>query len=721
MVRLLCQLLVPFAARVRVRGPVPDKPPERLIVIANHQSFLDGVIIGLALPFDLTWIVHTTIAAKWYFRLFLRYIEHTVVDVTSPLAMKAVAQLIESGKPVAIFPEGRITVTGSLMKVYDGLAFLALRTGAQLLPVWVEGAVYSKATRHAPPFPQRWRAPVTLTFFPMETLPVQEARTGRERRRKASDHIRRRLEEMSVAAQPPSTVLEEFLNAVDLYGRKRPILSDIRFEEENYGQVLRGALALGRLTARYSGEGERVGVLMPNASPTAMLFLGLVAMRRVPAMLNYSAGVDGMRTACEAAMLRTIFTSRAFLERGKLTAKLEQLVAQLPQLRVIYLEDLRPQFGLADKLWLMLYALRSPRQAIQKSVMRPAQPDDPAVVLFTSGSEGKPKGVVLSHRNLLANVAQARAMVEFSHKDKFLTALPLFHSFGLTAGLIVPLLTGARVFLYPSPLHYRLVPEMAYDLECTVLFGTPTFLANYARFAHPYDFFSTRYVVAGAEKLTDAVRQTWIDKFGIRILEGYGVTECAPLISVNAPYFYRVGSVGRVVPGLETRLEPVEGIPRGGILHVKGPNVMLGYLRAEAPGKLELPSSVFGPGWYSTGDVAEFDEEASLHLVARLKRFAKVAGEMVSLEVAEQIALAASPTKAHAATAASDTRRGEVIVLFTEDRELHREQLIAAARELNLPVVAIARSVVAVDKLPRLGSGKVDYLLLKAMAQERAA
>jgi acyl-[acyl-carrier-protein]-phospholipid O-acyltransferase / long-chain-fatty-acid--[acyl-carrier-protein] ligase len=455
---------------------------------------------------------------------------------------------------------------------------------------------------------------------------------------------------------------------------------------------------------------------MPNASPTAMLLLGLMAQRRVPAMLNYSAGVDGMRTACEAATLKTVFTSRVFLEKGKLTAKLELLTAQLPQLRVIYLEDLRPQFGLGDKLWLVLWAMRAPR-----SVMIAARPDEAAVVLFTSGSEGKPKGVVLSHRNLLANVAQGRAMVEFSFKDKFLTALPLFHSFGLTAGLIIPLMTGARVFLYPSPLHYRLVPEMAYDLECTVLFGTPTFLANYAKFAHPYDFFATRYVVAGAEKLTDAVRQQWIDKFGIRILEGYGVTECAPLIAVNAPYFYRHGSVGRIVPGLEARLEHVDGIEHGGILHVKGPNVMLGYLRVEAPGKLEPPVSEFGPGWYSTGDVAEFDAEGSLHLLARLKRFAKIAGEMVSLEVAEQIALAASANKGHAASAAPDARRGESIVLFTEDRGLKREQLVAAARELGLAEVAIARMIVPVDKLPRLGSGKVDYLTLRTLAAERVS
>jgi acyl-[acyl-carrier-protein]-phospholipid O-acyltransferase / long-chain-fatty-acid--[acyl-carrier-protein] ligase len=240
MLRFFCRLIVSVFARITVRGPVPEQAPEKMIVIANHQSFLDGIILGLALPFDLTWIVHTTIAAQWHFKQFLKHVPHLVVDVTSPLAMKAVANLIEQGKPVAIFPEGRITVTGSLMKMYDGVAFLAMRTGAQLLPVWIEGAVHTKATRHKAPFPSRWRMPVTLTFFPLETLPVPVARTARERRRLTSDRIRRRLEEMSVASQPAATVFETFLDAVELYGRKRPILSDITFKEHSYGEILRG-------------------------------------------------------------------------------------------------------------------------------------------------------------------------------------------------------------------------------------------------------------------------------------------------------------------------------------------------------------------------------------------------------------------------------------------------------------------------------------------------
>jgi acyl-[acyl-carrier-protein]-phospholipid O-acyltransferase/long-chain-fatty-acid--[acyl-carrier-protein] ligase len=712
MTRQIFRLLLRLATRVAVAGHIPREIPDRLIVIANHQSFLDAILLALKLPFELTWIVHTTIAAKWYFRIVLNQVPHLVVDVANPLAMKSILQSIEEGRPVAIFPEGRITVTGSLMKVYDGLAFLVQRTGAQILPVHIDGAVYSYFTRHRKPFPRKLRPAIRMTFFPIEAIPEMSGRTARARRHKISDYVHRRLQYMQVASTPPSTLFDAFLDAIDLYGRHRPILEDIRFKEATYGEVLRGALALGRLASRFSSEGERVGVLMPNASPTAMLLFGLCAVRRVPAMLNYTAGPEGMQSALDAATIRVIFTSRTFIERAKLGDK----VAKLQGAQLIYLEDLRPQFGLLDKLWLILLALRFPR-----AVRRPVKPDDPAVVLFTSGSEGRPKGVVLSHRNVLINVAQARAMVEFSFKDKFLTALPVFHSYGLTAGLITPLVSGARVFLYPSPLHYRLVPEMAYDRECTVLFGTPTFLARYARFAHAYDFFSTRYVLSGAEKLSDQVRQTWMDKFGIRILEGYGVTECAPMIALNTPMANRAGTVGRIVPGLEHKIEPVEGIEKGGILHVKGDNVMLGYLRAEKPGVLEPPSSSFGPGWYSTGDIVEIDEDGFVRIAGRVKRFAKIAGEMISLEVVEQIASAASPNRAHASTTVASEKRGETIILFTEDPELRREHLAAAARERGLPELAAARQVLHIEKLPRLGSGKADYVQLKELARQRAA
>jgi acyl-CoA synthetase (AMP-forming)/AMP-acid ligase II len=303
----------------------------------------------------------------------------------------------------------------------------------------------------------------------------------------------------------------------------------------------------------------------------------------VPALLNYTAGLEAMQAASAGAEIRTIVTSRAFVEQAKLGDKL----AGLQGIQLIYLEDVREKIGLGDKLWLMLYAIHFPRTCEIKT-----SPEAAAVVLFTSGSEGKPKGVVLPHRAILANIAQIRAVIDFSVYDKVLNALPIFHSFGLTAGALLPVLNGASLFLYPSPLHYRVIPELAYDRGCTVLFGTSTFLANYAKFANPYDFYRLRYVVAGAEKLSESVRSQWFEKFGLRIFEGYGATETAPVLAVNTPMAYKTGTVGNLLPGIEHRLVPVPGIANGGILHVRGPNVMAGYLKSDQPGVLQPPISV---------------------------------------------------------------------------------------------------------------------------------
>jgi acyl-[acyl-carrier-protein]-phospholipid O-acyltransferase/long-chain-fatty-acid--[acyl-carrier-protein] ligase len=442
--------------------------------------------------------------------------------------------------------------------------------------------------------------------------------------------------------------------------------------------------------------------------PTVGLIFGLTARRRIPAMLNYTAGVEAMQAAIAAAEIRTIVTSRAFVEQAKLADKL----AGLSGVQLVYLEDVRERIGLADKLWLIAYAIHFPR-----AFALPASPEEAAVVLFTSGSEGKPKGVVLPHRAILANIAQIRSVIDFSVYDKVLNALPIFHSFGLTAGALLPVLSGASLFLYPSPLHYRVIPELAYDRGCTILFGTSTFLANYAKFANPYDFYRLRYVVAGAEKLSEAVRATWFEKFGVRIFEGYGATETAPVLAVNTPMAYKTGTVGNLLPGIEYKLLPVPGIERGGILHVRGPNVMAGYLKADRPGEMQPPVSEAGDGWYETGDVVELDEDGFVKIVGRVKRFAKIAGEMVSLEVVEKLAIATSPAMVHAASSQPDPAKGEALVLFTTDGDLSRELLAAKARETGVPELAVPRKIHRVEALPLLGTGKVDYVTLKRLAE----
>lgn len=703
----LVRALVRLLYRVEVRGAIGSA--ERMLIVANHQSFLDGLLLGLFLPVSPTYLIHSTIADKWYFRFALRAVRYRVVDTTKPIALKTMVQIVESGEPVVIFPEGRITVTGSQMKVYDGPAFVAARTGCTVVPVHIEGAVYTPFSRMSGDFPRKLFPRITLTIHPGVHLPMPEAARARDRRRLASEGLRRILQESAYKARRRTALFDALLDAIALHGRGRRVLEDINsnFSPVTLGTVLKASLALGRLVARHSTPGEYVGVLMPNANATVYLLFGMASTGRVPAMLNFTAGALGLQNACEVARIRLVLTSRAFLEK----ANLADVVSRLRGVNVVYLEDLRAQFSAADKLWLVAWALRNPR-----AVRHPVRPEDAAVVMFTSGSEGLPKGVVLSHDSILANVAQINAAVPFSPSEKFLSALPLFHAFGITAGVVLPLLKGCRVVLYPSPLHYRTVPEFVYDHDCTVLFTTNTFLAKYAKAAHVYDFYNLRYLVVGAEKLTEDVQRLCFDKFGLRALEGYGATECSPVIAVNTPLANRAGSVGELLPGIEHRIAPVPGLP-GGVLHVRGDNVMLGYLKHDRPGEIQPAESEFGPRWYSTGDVVSIDD-GYVRIQARLKRFAKVAGEMVSLELVERIAAEAQPASLHAAATYRDPVRGDAVVVFTEDARLDRDALKIAARRLGAPEIALPRRIVALPKLPLLGNGKKDYVALARLADE---
>ena len=708
LIKALLRALSSLLFRVRVNGH-PPASTGRLLIVANHESFLDGLLLGLFLPLDPVFVVHTGVVRNPAFRLLLSLVDYLAVDPTSPMAMKKVIRLLEDGRPVVIFPEGRITTTGSLMKTYDGPAFVAAKTGATILPVRIDGAARTYFSRLAAHVPRRLFPRISLSILPTTHIPMPVAPTARDRRRRAGEAMRRLMQEMIFATRPDQTLFTTLLDAADIQGHSHSLVEDLKQIEYSYRDLIKMALALGRRVARESEHGEKVGLLLPNLAPTLGLIFGLSAHGRTAAMLNYTAGVEGMQAAITAARIRCIVTSRAFVEQAKLGDKLPALQG----VRLIYLEDLRATMRFTDTLWLLLWALPFPRLAVPAG-----SPEDAAVVLFTSGSEGKPKGVVLSHRALLANVAQIRAVVDFSIDDKILNALPLFHSFGLTAGGLLPVLSGARVFLYPSPLHYRVIPELAYDRNCTVLLGTSTFLGNYAKFAHPYDFYRLRYVIAGAEKLATPVRDLWFEKFGIRIFEGYGATETAPVLAVNTPMAFRSGTVGQFLPGIQYQLVTVPGITSGGMLHVKGPNLMSGYLRFENPGVLQPPASPAGDGWYETGDVVDISDEGFVKIVGRVKRFAKVAGEMVSLEAVEKLAASASPAAAHAASTQPDSARGETILLFSTDPALNREQLQAAARSGGWPEIAVPRRIITVDALPLLGTGKIDYVTLKQWAEK---
>lgn len=687
-----------LAFGVRVRGLENwDKAGERVLVVANHVSLLDAALLVAFLPGRLSFAINTRVAKWWWLKPFLRLVETCPLDPMNPMAIKALTRLVEKGRRVAIFPEGRITVTGALMKVYDGPGMIADRTGADVVAVRIDGAQFSVFSYLGGMVRRRLFPRITLTVLPPVRIAVPPDIKGRARRRAAGERLYDILSDMMfTTAETGRTLPQAVLAAARVHGGGHAILEDIDHKPLTFRRLVLGAEILGRRLARMTRPGEAVAVLLPNMAGTVVTVLALQWFGRVPAMLNVTAGTGNLKTACLTARVNLLLTSRRFVAAARIGSLLEQLAEQV---RVVYLDDLRASIGAVEKA----------RGALALAFRRPGgDPDDPAVILFTSGSEGTPKGVVLSHRAILANCAQVAARIDFTPSDQVFNALPLFHALGLTSGTLMPLLAGVRVFLYPSPLHYRMVPETVYDTGATILFGTDTFLAGYGRVAHPYDFHSVRYVVAGGEKVKLATRTLWMDKFGQRILEGYGATETAPVLAVNTPIHYRPGTVGRMLPGVEWRLDPVEGLAEGGRLVVRGPNVMLGYLKADLPGLLQPPAG----GWYDTGDVVTLDADGFVAIQGRAKRFAKVAGEMISLGAVEEAVEALWPGDRHAVLAMPDERRGERLILVTTKVDADRATLAEGLRRLGLSELAVPRAVEVEETLPLLGSGKIDYVTL---------
>jgi acyl-[acyl-carrier-protein]-phospholipid O-acyltransferase/long-chain-fatty-acid--[acyl-carrier-protein] ligase len=688
--------------RLGVEGPVPAPGTAPLLYVIAHRARLDSVLAGLFLPHRPLAVLPAEEVRSPWIRLLLRWVPHAVMDVNDPATVKKLIRLLESGQALALYPEGRVWQAPTIMKNYDVPALVAGRTHALVVPVVV---------RKQP----GWRPGVTLRLGPgWQAAGAPASMQGaRARRAWATRQLQRSLESVVLDARERQSLFDALLCALAAHGRRFEIIEDVKEEPRTYHFVLKGALAIGRWATRFTGRGENVGMLLPNVIPTVCTIFGLMAFGRVPAMLNYTAGPVAARSACTAAGVRTVIASRAFVEQAQLGA----LVAALDGLRIVYLEDIRGALRWTDKLWLFAFALWFPRLATPR-----ARAGDPGVVMFTSGSEARPKGVVLSHDNIIANYRQMATVMDFTPADRILNALPLYHTYSFTAGLMLCLLSGTRLFLYVSPLRYRAIPEIAYRRDVTGLYGTSTFLSYYARHANPLDFHSVRYVISGGEKLGDEVARLYLEKFGLRVYEGYGATECAPVIALSTPQCYRPGTVGRVLPGIESRVERIPGIEHGGVLHLKGPNVMLGYCRFSNPGVIEPPRSVFGAGWHSTGDVIDVGEDGVVKVVGRLGRFAKIAGEMVSLDEVERIAQHASPGHRHAAVVRAEPASGETTVLFTTDRELSRGTLLRAARELGQRDLAVARGVLWMPEIPLLGSGKTDYVTLQAVdMDERAA
>ncbi|MEZ5897310.1 MAG: AMP-binding protein, partial [Parvularculaceae bacterium] len=500
-------------------------------------------------------------------------------------------------------------------------------------------------------------------------------------------------------------IFHAYLATARRKGPKTVAVIDGDGRQLTYQDITRAAFALGGPIARMTASGEKVGILLPTGAGAVIAFFALLSQGRIPAMLNFTAGVRNLKAAARAAEVTKVLTAHKFIE----LANLDGLVGELADaMSFAYLEDLKEQVKPLDKA----RALIGP--ALPTLLSASPDPDSPGVILFTSGTEGDPKGVVLSHANIVGNIEQIAAHVEILPSDIFFNPLPTFHCYGLTAGTLWPILNGYPVVLHPSPLQTKIIPKRIFETGSSVMFATDTFLQQYMRASDDGGMSSLRIAVCGAERVKDETRQAAEKRFSFEVLEGYGVTEGSPVLAANQPGDIRSGTVGKLLPGVEHRLEPVEGLPGAGRLFVRGVNIMKGYITPDAPGVVKPPPD----GWHDTGDIVAFDDSGYMSIRGRLKRFAKIGGEMVSLAVVENCATAVWPDNMHAAAILPDDRKGEQIVLITDKAGPDRSLLLAWAQSHGVPELAVPKKIVAVDAVPVLGTGKLDYVAVTKLAEE---
>jgi len=770
--RLLCRVLWRFRG---FNTEVLDTPGP-VLLIPNHVSWLDWLFIGVCLEGDWKFVVSEVVSRKsWLHRRIMVNRRTFPIDAASPYAVKHMAEFLQQGGRLVLFAEGRISETGSLMKLFDGTGFLLFKTRAKVITCYLRGANRLPWVKHRGW--TRWFPRVTAHFSHVLTPPHPGEVSTTKARGILTNWLRDRLIEHQFSVemeQGPTNLLAAIAQAAN----ERPgftVLEDMTMQPLTYRRLFVGAQLLAKeLSLRTHGPDARIGVLLPNVNALPVLLASLWSLGKAPAILNFSTGPAVMLQCVRLAGLRQIITSREFLKRAKLD------LAPLTDagIKLIYLEDLRAGISTFTKFTTLLrhtlFGIGTWNLELGTSAT--------AVILFTSGSEGVPKGVELTHGNLLANIRQMLAVTDLEDGDRIFNCLPLFHSFGLVVGALLPLVRGMYVFLYPSPLHYRIVPNAVYDRGCTVFLSTNTFLNGYARKSHPYDFRSVRLLVAAAEKLQDATAQLWARRFGQNILEGYGATECSPAVSLNVPMAPCYGSAGRILPGIEWKLEPVEGVSeesaergtwnaesttsgdsdslsphpmRGegkgegsvpisspsptpdthpaaqfetpnskpltsittGRLFVRGPNVMKGYLNPDANAAFQSRG-----GWYDTGDIVHVDDEGFVHIRGRMKRFAKVSGEMVSLTAVEDALAGAFPQYGLRCSVAVISRpcedKGEALIAVSNEPKLQLDEIRAAIRAKGLSNLCVPREIKFVREIPKLGTGKVNHRELVKLVEQ---
>jgi len=685
------------------------KLPKKGVYVSNHVSFLDPVLLFAFLPGNPVFALNGHLYRRKWIRFLMKTADICLFNPIEPGDIKELIAKVDSGRLVMIFAEGRVTENGGLMKIYEAPGLVADKSKAPIIPIWISGPQYGYFSK-------------TKGKLPHRPLPKMKITVGKPRSFKLKDELRRQRDHISnevymilremcfeVSYNPNISLFAQLMKTAKIHSKKgffkRPyFVEDIKREPNTYKDIIIKSFVIGKYFKRRTVPGEHVAMLLPNSIAALCTFFGLSAYDRVPVMLNFSVGARNMASMCKTAQAKKVITSLSFIKTAKMEAVVDVLKAD--GYEVVFLEKMAKEIGLWSKINAFL------RYKIKRVPHRDGG-NKKAVILFTSGSEGAPKAVVLSHANIISNIKQMSSIETINITDTVFNALPMFHSFGLTVGTLFPLLEGAKLFLYPSPLHYRVVAEIVYEIGATIMFGTDTFFRGYGKIAHPFDFHNIRFMFGGAEAVKPDTRNMWMERFGIRVLEAYGSTECSPVITANNRIFNRFGSIGKLLPALEYKINHVDGIEKGGELWIKGPNIMQGYIMPDNPGVL-VPLE---GGWYHTGDVVEIDEIGFVYIRDRIKRFAKIGGEMVSLNAVDEMVRKAYEWMGgefdYGVVAVPHESKGEQIVLVTNNRHVEQDVLHSYIRNNGMSELFLPRIILFRDKLPVFATGKADNVTLK--------
>ncbi|MDX8505459.1 AMP-binding protein [Mesorhizobium captivum] len=699
-------LYVPFKLAYRVadnRIRIARNARTPVIYVVSHQSRIEPALMLSLLPDDTLHILDEASARSPWLEPWRELGRTIAFNAEHVFVSRRLVRVLKGKGRLAVYLPDTVEPDVKSFRLFRAITRIAMQADARIVPIFVAGARdLPVSLTPADKAPRHWFPRLSLSVLEPMTIAELAARNP-DQASNTNALFDRFAEARLYGSNLDRGLFLAMRDAADRAGASHPIIEDVISGALSYRRMFIGARVLGRRFEAVTAPGEAVGLLLPNANGVVLSFVGLISAARVAAMINYTAGPASVTAAIRTAVIRTVVSSRAFIEK----AGIDDIVAAVEAggAKMLWLEDVRESVTTLDKVAAALF-WRFPLQR--------QQADKPAVILFTSGSEGTPKAVVLSHRNLYANAMQAEARVTISPADTLLNVLPVFHSFGLTGGTILPLVTGVKLFLYPSPLHYKIIPEIARKVKPTVMFGTDTFLANYARTAKDGDFSSLRFVVAGAEAVKPETRRTYRDRFQASIIEGFGLTEAAPVVAVNTAIHNRDGTVGRLLPAIRMKLEPVEGITDAGRLWLDGPNMMMGYMTADRPGELQPLE-----GWHDTGDIVSVDRDGFITIRGRAKRFAKIAGEMVSLGAVEMLVQSLWPEERHAAVAVPDKRRGERIVLVTTADDASAEELRQFGKKAGAAELMVPNDIVKVEEIPVLGSGKTDYVSARKLAIDR--